>query len=187
MKKIFLMMFLLLVSVRVFSADFSFVMNLGAYFDFGMADRSMTTSYKNGSDHVKLLRAVAFGLMTQLGLGVQFDNEIASGFTLLGEGGVGVGSIKSTYYDGDTASTPFSFYGGFVTELLLLNGMVNLGFGVSWYPLGFSIKPSISTIQISDAMKIGLGVPIYITEGSCTGAGVSIFVAYNIGNVIIGK
>ena len=187
MKKMFLMMFLILVSIRVFSADFSFIMNGGGYFDFGMADMSKTTSYKNGSNIVKSLRAVAFGLMTQLGLGVQFDNEIASGFTLLGEGGIGIGDIKATHYDGDSTSTVFSFYGGFVTELLLLNGMVNLGFGVSWYPLGFSIKPSISTIQISDAMKIGLGVPIYITEGSCTGAGVSVFVAYSIGNAIFGK
>ena len=181
------MMFLGLASIQVFSVDLSFIMNGGAYFDFGMVDNSMTTSYKNGSSQVKSERTIAIGLMSQLGLGVQFDNEIASGFTLLGEGGVGVGGIKKTFYDGDETLSPFSFYGGFVTELLLLNGMVNLGFGVSWYPLGFSIKPSISTIQISDAMKIGLGVPIYIREGSCTGAGVTLFIAYSIGNAIFGK
>ena len=64
-----------------------------------------------------------------------------------------------------------------MSELLLWEGNINVGLGVNWDPLGFSIKPSFSTLQVDESMKIGVGIPIYIKDGVVTGGGFSFFIS----------
>ena len=56
--------------------------------------------------------------------------------------------------------------------------MINPGIGVNWDLLGFSIKPSLSTMALfGKSTKAGIGIPIYIKDGVYTGWGFNLFVS----------
>lgn len=183
MKKLCAALVLVFVCVCVYSLSPAFDLNAGGYFSYASVDYSKTSSFKHETDLNQnpeaKSRGFALGGMMQLGLGLEFDNSIVSGFTLLAEGGAGFGSCSGTDIKGETkteSGTRFLAYGGFVSELLFLNGYINPGIAVNWDYFGFSVKPTLSML-VTKSTKLGIGVPIYIKDGTYTGMGVSVSIS----------
>lgn len=178
MKKQCAVMMLTLIGVFLYAATPYFDFTSGVYGFYSETDYSNTSEFKTNQENDKMGKSWGIGGIAQLGLGVQFDLDILSGFTLLAEGGVGLGNNVKVDREGKERNTMLSVYGGFVSELLLLNGMINPGIGVNWDLLGFSIKPSLSTMALfGKSTKAGIGIPIYIKDGVYTGWGFNLFVS----------